>query len=77
MKMCFSRVRLCVTPQMAAHQDPPRPWDSPGKNSGVGCDFLLQWLLASQNEKYLVIVVLLIKSTTPPRKVFYLLKTQT
>ena len=29
-------VRLCVTPQMAAHQ-PPRPWDSPGKNTGVGC----------------------------------------
>ena len=20
----------------------PRPWDSPGKNTGVGCDFLLQ-----------------------------------
>ena len=20
----------------------PRPWDSPGKNSGVGCHFLLQ-----------------------------------
>ena len=22
----------------------PRPWDSPGKNSGVGCHFLLQWV---------------------------------
>ena len=22
----------------------PRPWDSPGKNTGVGCHFLLQWL---------------------------------
>ena len=21
----------------------PRPWDSPGKNTGVGCHFLLQW----------------------------------
>ena len=20
----------------------PRPWDSPGKNTGVGCHFLLQ-----------------------------------
>ena len=30
----FSRVRLCATP--------PRPWDSPGKNTGVGCHFLLQ-----------------------------------
>ena len=37
----FSRVRLCATPEMAAHQA-PRPWDSPGKNTGVGCHFLLQ-----------------------------------
>ena len=37
----FSRVRLCVTPETAAHQA-PRPWDSPGKNTGVGCHFLLQ-----------------------------------
>ena len=29
----FSRVQLCPT---------PRPWDSPGKNTGVGCRFLLQ-----------------------------------
>ena len=26
---------------MAAHQPPP-PWDFPGKNTGVGCHFLLQ-----------------------------------
>ena len=26
---------------MAAHQA-PRPWDSPGKNTGVDCHFLLQ-----------------------------------
>ena len=31
----------CVTAQTAAHQAPP-PWDSPGKNMGVGCHFLLQ-----------------------------------
>ena len=37
----FSRVRLCATPQTAAHQA-PRPWDSPGKNTAVGCHFLLQ-----------------------------------
>ena len=29
----FSRVRLCAT---------PRPWDSLGKNTGVGCHVLLQ-----------------------------------
>ena len=37
----FSHVRLCATPETAAHQA-PRPWDSPGKNSGVGCHFLFQ-----------------------------------
>ena len=31
----FNRVRLCVTPQTAAHQA-PRPWDSPGKDTAVG-----------------------------------------
>ena len=37
----FSRVRLCAT----LRQQPtrlPRPWDSQGKNTGVGCHFLLQ-----------------------------------
>ena len=28
----------------------PHPWDSPGKNTGVGCHFLLQW------SKYLLIL---------------------
>ena len=37
----FSRVWLCVTPETAAHQV-PHPWDSPGKNTAVGCHFLLQ-----------------------------------
>ena len=40
----FSRVRLCATPEMAAHKAPPHPWDSPGKNTGVGCHFLLQYM---------------------------------
>ena len=37
----FSRIPLCVTHR----QQPtrlPHPWDSPGKNTGVGCHFLLQ-----------------------------------
>ena len=37
----FSCVRLCATPEMAAHQAPPS-LGSPGKNTGVGCHFLLQ-----------------------------------
>ena len=36
-----SRVRLCATPQRQPTRL-PRPWDSPGKNTGVGCHFLLQ-----------------------------------
>ena len=37
----FSRVRLCVTHRWQPTRL-PRPWDSPGKNTGVGCHFLLQ-----------------------------------
>ena len=37
----FSQVQLCAT-----HRRQPtrlaRPWDTPGKNTGVGCHFLLQ-----------------------------------
>ena len=36
----LGRVRLCATPETAAHQA-FHPWDSPGKNTGVGCHFLL------------------------------------
>ena len=38
---CFSRVRLCATHRRWPTRL-PRPWDSPGKNTGVGCHFLLQ-----------------------------------
>ena len=38
----FSCVQLCVTPQRRQPTRPPGPWDSPGKNTGVGCHFLLQ-----------------------------------
>ena len=46
----FSRVRLCVTPERAAHQA-ARPWDSPGKNTGVGCHFLLQCMKVKSESK--------------------------
>ena len=36
----LSRVRLLATPQLTRL---PGSWDSPGKNTGVGCHFLLQW----------------------------------
>ena len=31
-----------VRPQQRQPTRLPRPWDSPGKNTGVGCHFLLQ-----------------------------------
>ena len=37
----ISRVGFCVTPLRAATRL-PCPWDSPGKNTGVGSHFLLQ-----------------------------------
>ena len=38
---CFSCVRLYAT-HRGQPTRLPRPWDSPGKNTGVGCHFLLQ-----------------------------------
>ena len=43
----LSRGQLFVTPWTVAHQV-PHPWDSPGKNTGVGCHFLLQELFLTQ-----------------------------
>ena len=40
MLSCFSQVQLFETPGTGAHQAPL--WNSPGKNIGVGCHFLLQ-----------------------------------
>ena len=37
----FSRVQLCATHRRQPTRL-PCPWDSPGKNIGVGCHFLLQ-----------------------------------
>ena len=46
----FSRVRLCVTPQTAATRL-PHPWDSQGKNTGVSCHFLLQYMKAKSESE--------------------------
>ena len=37
-----SIVSDCVRPHRGQATRLPRPWDSPGKNTGVGCHFLLQ-----------------------------------
>ena len=46
-----SRVRLWVTP---IDGSPPgsRPWDSPGKNTGVGCHFLLQCMKVKNESEF-------------------------
>ena len=43
----LSCVQLFVTPWTVAHQA-PCPGDSPGKNTGVGCHFLLQGIFQTQ-----------------------------
>ena len=44
----FNHVQLCEKRQPTRL---PRPWDSPGKNTGVGCHFLLQCMkMKSESE---------------------------
>ena len=43
----LSHVRLFATPWMVAYQA-PRSMDSLGKNTGVGCHFLLQGIFLTQ-----------------------------
>ena len=43
----FSCVRLCRRQPTRL----PRPWDSPGKNTGVGCHFLLQCMKVKSESK--------------------------
>ena len=38
----LSHVQLCVCPHRRQATRLPCPWDSPGKNTGVACHFLLQ-----------------------------------
>ena len=47
--MCCSVAELCPTlwPRGLQHTRLLRPWDSPGKNTGVGCHFLLQRRLST------------------------------
>ena len=39
---CGSLMSNSVGPHRRQPNRLPRPWDSPGKNTGVGCHFLLQ-----------------------------------
>ena len=48
-----------VRPQRRQPTRLPRPWDSPGKNTGVGCHFLLQCMKVKMKVKSLSRVRLL------------------
>ena len=52
---CFCQVASVVSDSVRPHRRQPNrlpsPWDSPGKNTGVGCHFLLQCVkLKSESE---------------------------
>ena len=46
----FSHVQLFAAQWTVAHQA-PLPWDSPGKNTGVGCHALLQGIFPTQGSE--------------------------
>ena len=54
-----SVVSNSVRPQRRQPTRFPRPWDSPGKNTGVGCHFLLQCMKVKSERKSLSHVLLL------------------
>ena len=43
-----------VWPQRRQPTRLPRPWDSPGKNAGVGCHFLLQFMKVKSESRSVV-----------------------
>ena len=46
MRCCCCRITSAISDSVQPHRQQPTrlpcPWDSPGKNTGVGCHFLLQ-----------------------------------
>ena len=65
----LSRVQLFVTPWTVAYQALP-PWDFPGKDTGVGCHFLLQEIFPNTRDLTRVsrIVGFTALPSEPPRK---------
>ena len=56
-----------VRPQRRQPTRLPRPWDSPGKNTGVGCHFLLQCMkVKSESEVAQVVYLKVIQSCPTP-----------
>ena len=68
---CFSRVWLCATPQTKSTRL-LRPWDSPAKNTGVGCHLLLQRTLQWRSKSGPSMVPLLASCVILPNYLLYL-----
>ena len=52
--LCYAKsLQSCPTlcDPIDAATRPPRPWDFPGKNTGVGCHFLLQCMKVKSESK--------------------------
>ena len=47
---CFSLVQLCATHRWQLTRL-HRPWDSPGKNTGVSCHVLLQCMIVKSESE--------------------------
>ena len=66
----FSRVQLSVTLWTISHQV-PLPWGSPGKNTGVGCQALLQGIFLTQGSNLCLLVSCTDKRVLYPAKLIY------
>ena len=63
----LSRVWLCANPWTVAHQV-LCPWDFPGKNTGVGCHFLLQEIFLTWGSNPILLHCRQILYRLPPGK---------
>ena len=54
-------LQSCPTlrPHRWQHTRLPRPWDSPGKNTGVGCHFLLQCMKVKSEREFALLCLTL------------------
>ena len=78
MLSCFSQVQLFETPRTGAHLAPL--WNSLGKNTGVGCHFLLQGIFLTHglNPRLLAVRFFTSRATwEAPKKYFCREKEQT
>ena len=69
----FSHVRLFATPWTVAHLC---PWDSPGKNTGMGCHALFQGIFLTQGLNLFLLQLLHCRWTVEPQREAHLCPSQ-